>query len=129
MKDCGADGRLCVSNHWYRTLCDACIGVEAAQRPRTVHAPRAKVVAEHRSGEWVGHMTDDREFWEDLSRDLDDPEFEREYAAESELIAELDAAMSAEAAAAYDAIVADPSGGIPADELRERLTARRRRTR
>jgi hypothetical protein len=24
-EDCGADGRLCVKAHWYRTLCDRCI--------------------------------------------------------------------------------------------------------
>jgi hypothetical protein len=39
-ENCGVDGRLCVSNHWYRTLCDACIGVEAANG-RGLYAPHA----------------------------------------------------------------------------------------
>lgn len=68
-------------------------------------------------------------FWEDLARDLADTEVAREYVAESELIAEVDAAVNAKAAAAYDALVADPSRGLSADELRARLAERRRPSR
>lgn len=40
-------------------------------------------------------MTRHSAFWNDLTRDLVDPEFEREYAAQSGLIAEVDAAVNA----------------------------------
>lgn len=40
-------------------------------------------------------MTGHRAFWDDLTRDLRDPEFQREYAAQSELIAEVDGAINA----------------------------------
>ena len=40
---------------------------------------------------------------------MDDPEFGREYDSESELIAEVDAEITVEAAVAYDALVADSS--------------------
>jgi hypothetical protein len=40
-------------------------------------------------------MTRHSAFWEDLTRDLVDPEFQREYAAQSGLIAEVDAAIIA----------------------------------
>jgi hypothetical protein len=40
-------------------------------------------------------MTRHNAFWDDLARDLADPEFEREYAAESRRIAEFDAAINA----------------------------------
>jgi hypothetical protein len=47
----------------------------------------------HRKG--VGQMTGHSAFWDDLTRDLGDPEFEREYVAESRLIADFDAAINA----------------------------------
>lgn len=40
-------------------------------------------------------MTRHSAFWDDLARDLVDPEFQREYAAQSGLIAEVDAAINA----------------------------------
>jgi len=40
-------------------------------------------------------MTRHNAFWDDLARDLADPEFEREYAAESRRIADFDAAINA----------------------------------
>jgi hypothetical protein len=40
-------------------------------------------------------MTRHSAFWDDLPRDLFDPEFQREYAAQSGLIAEVDAAINA----------------------------------
>ena len=40
-------------------------------------------------------MTGHSAFWDDLARDLADPEFEREYAAESRRIADFDAAINA----------------------------------
>ena len=39
-------------------------------------------------------MTGHSAFWDDLTRDLGDPEFEREYVAESILIADIDAAAA-----------------------------------
>ena len=59
-----------------------------------------------------------------------------EYASESEVIREglralwardqaVEAWLRGEVAEAYDALVADPSRGVSADELRERLAARR----
>jgi len=48
-----------------------------------------------RTSEGVGPMTRHSAFWEDLTRDLVDPEFQREYAAQSGLIAEVDAAIIA----------------------------------
>lgn len=40
-------------------------------------------------------MTGHSAFWDDLIHDLADPEFEREYVAESRLIADFDAAINA----------------------------------
>lgn len=40
-------------------------------------------------------MTGHSALWDDLTRDLGDPEFEREYVAESRLIADFDAAINA----------------------------------
>ena len=40
-------------------------------------------------------MTQRNAFWDDLVRDLADPEFEREYVAESRRIAEFDEATNA----------------------------------
>lgn len=70
-------------------------------------------------------MTNPDAFWEDLAQDLDDPEFAREYATESEFIAEVDATINAEAAGAYDALVADPSRGMAADKLHAPLAEQR----
>ena len=42
-----------------------------------------------------GQMTQHSAFWDDLAGDMADPEFEREYAAASRQIAELDEAMNA----------------------------------
>jgi hypothetical protein len=39
-------------------------------------------------------MTQHTAFWDDLARDLAEPEFEREYVAESRRIAEFDEAMN-----------------------------------
>ncbi len=39
-------------------------------------------------------MTGHSAFWDDLTRDLADPEFEREYTAESRRVAEFDEAMN-----------------------------------
>ncbi len=41
-------------------------------------------------------MTGHKAFWDDLTHDLRDPEFRREYAAQSKLIAEVDAAINAD---------------------------------
>lgn len=40
-------------------------------------------------------MTRQSAFWDDLTYDLGDPEFQREYAAQSGLIAEVDAVINA----------------------------------
>ena len=40
-------------------------------------------------------MTQHGAFWDDLARDMADPEFEREYAAASRQITEFDEAMNA----------------------------------
>lgn len=40
-------------------------------------------------------MTKHSVSWDDLTRDLGEPEFQREYAAQSELITEVDAAINA----------------------------------
>lgn len=47
----------------------------------------------HRKG--VDQVTGHSAFWDDLTRDLGDPEFEREYVAESIFIADFDAAINA----------------------------------
>lgn len=44
-------------------------------------------------------MTRHSAFWDDLARDMADPEFGREYSAESRRIADFDAAINAEVAA------------------------------
>jgi hypothetical protein len=47
------------------------------------------------TSEGAGPISRHSAFWDDLARDLVDPEFQREYAAKSGLIAEVDAAINA----------------------------------
>jgi len=48
------------------------------------------------AGEGGDPVTGHKAFWDDLTHDLRDPEFRREYAAQSKLIAEVDAAINAD---------------------------------
>ncbi|MEP6816239.1 MAG: hypothetical protein ABI873_11885 [Marmoricola sp.] len=61
-------------------------------------------------------MTRHSAFWDDLTRGTADPEFEREYAAESRRIAEFDAAINAEVAATDD----PRQGGLSVERRRRR---------
>jgi hypothetical protein len=65
--------------------------VQTNQRPRHTLKLTDTVLATKESGQ----MTQRSAFWDDLARDMADPEFEREYAAESRRIAEFDEAMNA----------------------------------
>lgn len=70
-------------------------------------------------------MTLNSAFWDDLAHDLADPEFEREYAAESRRIADVDAAINAEGATANDA----QQGRLSVERRRRPVEAWRARSR